>query len=75
VTIYLFIEPLRYPGSDWVVAACQEPGVVGVQALDPSAGPAHATVWPGTDVIGRQLGVALGGVAGMRIGNERGVNL
>jgi hypothetical protein len=32
-------------------------------------------VRPGTDVICRQLGVALGGVAGMCIGNERGINL
>ena len=73
--IYLFIEPMRYPGSNWVVAACQDPGVMGVQALDTGAGPAYATVRSGTDVIGRQLGIVLCCVSGVRIGNERGVDL
>ena len=42
------------PGADRVVAAGQEPGVVGVQALHAGPGAAHAAVRPRARVIGRR---------------------
>jgi hypothetical protein len=46
-----------------------------MQALDPRSGPADTTMRSRTDMVGWQFGVALGGVSGMCIGNEHGVNL
>ena len=58
----------RHPAADGVVAARQEPGVVGVQALDPLAGAADAAVGTRAAVVLRQGGVALGGVALVSVG-------
>jgi hypothetical protein len=71
----LFAELLRHPGTNRVVAASQEPGVVSVQALDPGMCPTDATVWTWTGVVDRQFGVALCGVSGVRIGDQRRINL
>src|SRR5687768_7880004 len=52
-----------HPPADGVVAAGQEPGVVGVQALDADPGAAHTPGRPRPVVVARKGGVALGGVA------------
>ena len=63
------------PGADRVVAAGQEPGVVGVQALDARSGAADAAVWSRAGVIRRQGCVPLGGVAGVSVGDQRRIDL
>jgi hypothetical protein len=75
VTLYLFGEPLRHPGTNRVVAAGQEPGVVSVQALDPGACSADPSVRTRADVVCRKLGVAFGGISGMCIGHQQRIDL
>jgi hypothetical protein len=48
---------------------------MGVQALHAGARPADAAVWSRASVVWRYLGVALGGVAGMGVGDLRRVDL
>ena len=57
VTVLVGGEPFGHPTAYWIVAACEIPGVVGVQALDAAAGTADAGGRPRTVVIRRHCGV------------------
>ena len=59
----------RDPAAHGVVAAGEEPGVVGVQALHAPAGAADAARRAGARGGPRDRGVALGGVASVRLGD------
>ena len=63
VTVLVGGEPFGHPTAYWIVAACEIPGVVGVQALDAAAGTADAGGRPRTVVIRRHCGVAFESVA------------
>ena len=68
------IESLLHPAPDGIVGAGEVVGVVGVQALHPHRGTAHAARRPGTLVRATEGGVALGGVGRVGGGELGGVD-
>jgi hypothetical protein len=63
VTVLVGGEPFSDPPAYWIVATCEIPGVMRVQALDAAAGTANASGRPRTIVIRRHRGVAFEPVA------------
>ena len=64
-----------HPPPDRIIAAGEEVGVVGVQALDAPSGAADTTVRPRTHVISRDRGVTLSGVGVVRRLQLGGIDL